>query len=405
MRKFVWMLGLALAMPGWAKEVAQVPSELVATHGFVHVHAPKGGLVRMSVKPVGGGQGAVIDKPLGSSDRLAEEAFGYWLPAGRYHVIGWGNHRQDDGPVFEVQARRVTDLGGFVPVNVGGYELVLLPVRHAEDASALETAIAPFRTLLASTEPLRPQVANVPTAVAVSQPSSGLGLIADLLLAYDRKLNKPSTLQRLKDARDPAEFLRLARTVVPPLQDEPAIAPDGTAWFPADLGQLRRRSPQGQWDNLGIDTLRQILAVEYDNGRLVVGSDDGQLRASDDGGHAWKQLRSLGAGESVIDIDRVGTDGGTQWIQIGRPPYVINDVQMDAPDRGWASRWNANAFSGVWETYGYVPARKDWAKTGEAPPGCRPMRYATDAPVLCITTGASIFGLHEGKWEVEFSAN
>ena len=153
-------------------------------------------------------------------------------------------------------------------------------------------------------------MANVPTAVAISQPSSGLGLIADLLLAYDRKLNKPSTLQRLKDARDPAEFLRLARTVVPPLQDEPAIAPDGTAWFPADLGQLRRRSPQGQWDNLGIDTLRQILAVEYDNGRLVVGSDDGQLRASDDGGHAWKQLRSLGAGESVIDIDRVGTDGG-----------------------------------------------------------------------------------------------
>lgn len=536
MRAFVLMLGLGWALSGWAKEEAppQVPSALVGTHGFVFVHAPKGGLLRMTVKPVAGGAGTVIDKPVGTRERLGEEAFGYWLPAGRYQIGGWGSYAQEAGPVFDVEAGRVTDLGGFVPISLGGYQLALMPVRHAEDAATLASAIAPFKDLVVSTEPLLPQAMAMPTPVTLSQPSSGLGLIADLLLAYDRKVNKPSTLQRLKDARDPAEFLRLARMVVPPLQDEPALAPDGTAWFPADFGQLRRRSPSGEWDNVGIDTLRQILAVEYDNGRLVAGSDDGQLRASDDGGRTWRTLASLGAGESVIDIDQVGdrwvvvttrqfddpkaprggglvvampgtrsvamrvytgrdagfsdlqvskaftlapkdvigwlgargqafdgryylaagtalhrldiaagtwtpitpgprisshrldprtgtlvalwsqgafskvhvsTDGGTQWTQIGRPPYVINDVQMDAPDRGWASRWNANAFSGVWETYRYVPARKDWEKSGEAPAGCRPIRYTADAPVLCITTGASIFGLHDGKWEVEFSAN
>ena len=46
----------------------------------------------------------------------------------------------------------------------------------------------------------------------------------------------------------------------------------------------------------------------------------------------------------------VSTDRGDHWTQIGRPPYVINDVQMDSTERGWASRWNMNAFGGVWET-------------------------------------------------------
>jgi len=32
------------------------------------------------------------------------------------------------------------------------------------------------------------------------------------------------------------------------------------------------------------------------------------------------------------------------------------------------------------------------------------MRVATDVPVLCFAPDANILGLHEGKWEVEFSA-
>lgn len=100
----------------------------------------------------------------------------------------------------------------------------------------------------------------------------------------------------------------------------------------------------------------------------------------------------------------VSSDRGANWAQIGRPPYIINDVQMDAADRGWASRWNMNAFSGVWETYAFVPAKNDWDKSGEAPFNCRLMRIAPDVPVLCFAPDANILGLHAGKWEVEFSA-
>ncbi|HPM57281.1 MAG TPA: hypothetical protein PK227_09100 [Thermomonas sp.] len=36
----------------------------------------------------------------------------------------------------------------------------------------------------------------------------------------------------------------------------------------------------------------------------------------------------------------VSPNHGDAWTQIGRPPYVICEVQMDSVDRGWTSRWN-----------------------------------------------------------------
>ncbi|MBS0225710.1 MAG: hypothetical protein JSS25_05140 [Proteobacteria bacterium] len=517
-----------------AKEKPQVAADLAGTHGFVFVEAPKGGLGALYVKSLASGDGAIISTPVGAPTKPAAEQFGYWLLPGRYKVTGWPNHPQADGPEFEVEAGRVTDLGSMVPVNLGGYEVVLLPVRHPENENDLETAIAPIKALLKNPEPIRWNASSVPAPATTGQRASGLGLIADLLLAYDHKVNKPSTIQHLKDEKDPKAFLQIARTVMPPLQDEPALAPDGTAWFPADLGTLRRRTPDGHWDSVNIDTLRQILAVEYDQGRLLAGSDDGHIRLSSDNGAHWSELKTLAPLESVIDIDhgdgtwivvttekfsdpnaprggglvaampgtqsvhmrmysgkrddlsdlalskeftltpkdqigwmgargqlfngkyyvnagnalerlditsgtwtlitpgdRVSThyvdpktgtlsafwsqgafskvflsmDGGDHWNQIGRPSYVIIDVQMNAPDRGWASRMNMGAFSGTWETYSFVQSKNDWDKTGEAPFSCRPMRYSADTAPICITTGASILGLHDGKWEVEFSAN
>lgn len=432
-----------------------------------------------------------------------------------------------------MQAGRVTDLGGFVPVGIGGYQLIVVPVRHAEDAGDLALGTEAIRPLLKDPAPIVVEARVVSQAMTLTQPGTGLGLIADMLLAYDRKRNKPSTQEQLKGIGSPTEFLRMARTVMPPLQDEPAILPDGTLYFPADLGQLRRRSPDGEWGNVGIDTLRQILAVEYADGRLVAGSDDGHLRASRDDGATWTTLKALRSNEAIIDIDRVdgtwivatseqfldpkaprsggmlaattpysvhlrvytghdadfadlapskeftltpkdqigwmgargqafggdyfllvppnlqrltladgtwtqvtpggrigshrvdaktgvltglwsqgafskvyvSSDRGDHWTQIGRPPYIILDVQMDTATQGWASRWNMDAFGGKWETWAFAPEKNDWVQTGEAPFNCRPMRIAADRPLVCVATDASLFGLHDGTWDVEFSAH
>lgn len=537
MRKFILLAGLAglaCSTACWAKkERPQVAAELAATHGYVYAQAPKGGMASLSVRPEAGGAEIRFATPVGTPGRRGAQQLGYWLPPGRYRITSWQDIKQPNGPVFEIEAGRVTDLGGFVPVNIGGYQLALLPVRHQENEADAQAAIAPFSSLLKA-EPIRWNAATMPDVVALPQPSSGQGLIVNLLIAHDRKINKPSTSEGLKSEKDPGAFLRLARTIMPPLQDEAAIAPDGTAWFPADLGQLRRRRPDGSWDNVGIDTLRQILAVELDGTRLLTGSDDGHLRASTDEGAHWTELKAFSRLESIIDIDHgegtwivvtteayedpsakrggawivaapgtpsvhmrvytgkrddlsdlavskqfelapinqigwlgargklfdgrffvtagnslarlelatgnwktlvpgpristhhvdrstgmlsafwsqgafskvyVSADHGETWAVIGRPPYAVYDIQMDAPDRGWASRWNMDAFSGKWETYTFVPTKNDWVQTGEAPLNCKPLRYDASAAPICITNGASIFGLRDGAWNVEFSAN
>ena len=533
MRTIILALGTLLAASTAAKEKPQVPGELAPTHGYVHVAFPKGGGDVITVVPVAGGKGLKIDTVAPAVSLPAAQGFGKWLPSGRYRITQWGVFQWPAGPEFEVQAGRVTDVGDLMPVNIGGYQFVVLPIPHLERAGSLTEAVKPIAAILKEQAPVPFAITAVSPAITIGQKPTGLGLIADLLTAYDRKVNKPSTLEALKATKDPDSFLRLLKGMALLSQDEPARHADGTLYFPADLGQLRRRSPNGQWSNVSVNTLRQILAVESADDRLVAGSDDGHLRSSSDGGTTWEELKAFGSLESIIDIDHSGeawvvttterfddpnaargsglitavkgtpsvrmrvyigyrddladltlsreftlapkdqigwlgargqlvkdqyyilagtalqrldlasgqwkaitpgarisshrvdsetgvvsalwsqgafskvyisSDHGDTWAQIGRPPYIINDVQMDGVDRGWASRWNMNAFGGVWETYAFVPAKNDWDKSGEAPFNCKLMRIARDLPVLCMAPDASILGLHDGKWEVEFSA-
>ena len=532
MRSILFAVGLLLAIPVVAKEKPQVPAELAPTHGYVYVAFPKGDREALVVHPVGNKKELKIDTPAAAAPLPGAQAFGKWLPAGRYQVSGWGALQWKEGPEFEVQSGRVTDLGNFMGVNVGGYQIVLVPIPHPEHAGSVALATQPIASLLKDTTPIPFELPAVSPAMAIVRPASGLGLIADLLLDYDRKVNKPSTLEALKAATIPDEFLRILRTMTLPLQDEPARLADGTLLFPADFGQIRKRTPQGLWSNLGMDTLRQILAVEAVDGRLLAGSDDGRIRESRDEGATWTDLKALGRLESIIDIDHaqgawvvtttekfedpdaprgggfvvaakgspsvrlnvyvghgddladlalskgftlapkdqvgwlgahgqlvggryyvlvgnalqrldlagnqwttitpgprisshrvdtgtgvltalwsqgafskvyVSSDRGDHWTPIGRPPYIINDVQMDSANQGWASRWNMNAFGGVWETYAFVPAKNDWGKSGEAPFNCKLMRIAPDLPILCFAPDTSILSLHDGKWVAEFS--
>jgi hypothetical protein len=533
MRSLLVVVALLLAVPGIAVSAPQDPAKLVATHGYAYASFSKGGRDVLVVSPVDSKREIRIDMAAAVPAVASMQALGMWLPAGRYRIAGWGFLKWKDGPTFEIKPGRVTDLGDYVAVNVGGYKTMVLPITHAEHQGAVATATQPFAALLTDPAPLRPATLSLSPAMDPGMTITGLGAIADLLMAYDRKVNKPSTIEALTSARDPEEFLRLIRTVTLPVQDEPAILADGSMYFPADFGQLRRRTPDGQWTNVGMDTLRKIMSVEAHDGRLVTGSDDGHIRESRDGGTTWTPLASLGSTRSVVDIDHAGshwvvttaenadpfaagrippvprlqppakavrlrvyvaqrddlsdlalsrelplegkdmwgwvgaqgqlagnryyllagntpqrldlatgqwkaipprertsslrvnpstgvlaalwsqgafskvyysTDHGDSWQQIGRPPYVILDVQMDTATSGWATRWNVNTWGGVWELFAYSAQKNDWDQTGEAPFNCKPLRPSAEAPVLCMATDSSIFALRDGAWNVEFSA-
>lgn len=528
----VMLFGVSTVWSASAKEKPQDAAALAPSHGYVYVAFPKGGGDAIAVVPAGSKKELRIDTPAPAVGLPAAHAFGKWLPAGRYRIARWGLLPWRDGIEFDVQAGRVTDLGELMPINVGGYRFVVLPIPHPEHAGSLAEAMTPIASVLVDPTPIPAATTAVSAPITIGQPTSGLGLVADLMLAYERKVNKPSSLGALLATRDPQPFLRLLRQTTAPLQDEPARLADDTLLFPADLGTVRKRTPDGEWSSLHMDTLRQILAVEHADGRLLAGSDDGRIRESRDGGLTWSALKTLGRLESIIDIDSVGeyrivatterfddpdaprgrglvvamkgvpsvrlrvyagrnadfgdlqlskeftltpedqigwlgargqiadghyyilagnqlhrldiaggqwraitpgarvsshrvdpasgvvtalwsqgafskvhvsSDRGETWAQIGRPPYIISDVQMDATDRGWASRWNMNAFGGVWETYAFASAKNDWDKSGEAPFNCRLMRVAADLPILCFDSGARVFALRNGAWEIEFA--
>lgn len=535
MRYTALVIGTLLAMPVMAKPKPQSPAQLAETHGYTYVGFSKGGAASLAVKPVDGREDILISEKAPAAPVPGAQGFAQWLPAGRYRITAFNGMAWDNGPEFDVQPGRMTNLGDHVPVNVGGYEFVLVPMHTADSEAAVSAAAQPIAQYLKDAAPIRLETPHVSPALKQGQPPTGLGLVADLLLAYDRKRNKPSTMARLKATQNPTEFLKIVRTIVPPLQDEPARLADGSLFFPAEFGQLRKRDANGEWSSVGMDTLRSIVSVEHAGGRLLAGSDDGVIRASADNGASWSELKAFPRLESVIDIDHadghwlvitterfddpdaprsggllaaapgtpsvhlrvytgrsddladlalskqftmtprdqigwfgargqlvggryyvtvapslqrldlesgqwtaitppgkakvgshrvdpdtgvltalwsqgafskvfVSADHGTSWKQIGRPPYVIQDVQMDSAEAGWASRWNMDAFGGRWETHAFAPTKNDWTKTGEAPFNCRPMRVAKELPLICISNDASLFALQDGEWQVEFSA-
>ncbi|QWP76652.1 hypothetical protein J5226_24260 [Lysobacter sp. K5869] len=529
MRIVCLTVGLLWAVSAWAaKPEPQVAAQLARSHGYVYVNTPKGSGPRPGVS----GSLSVVAAATGAREELLDaradrgkNAFGRWLAPGRYRIARWNGSQWGEYPEFEVQAGRVTDLGSLVPINLGGYEMVMLPLRPAENAHDIDAALTEFGALLSSPEPLRWQPQTPPRPIALSQPGTGLGLIADLLMAYDRKVNKPSVIGRLKSAKSNDEFLSLARSVAPPSSDKAAVGADSTLYFGADLGQIRVRGADGRWSGIGIDTLRKITAVARVDDALLAGSDDGLVRRSDDRGATWSVLQSFGADEAVLDIDRqasrwlivtgrqvpspqpglpptmdritvrvasnddlkdartvgefpidigktfgawpgpmpqahggayfiglidqlrrldlatmqwktvsppkpffsfrvdaksgivavlsgggaftkifVSSDHGESWKKVGRPPYTVTDVQFDSADSGYASRWNMNAFSGVWELYRYEPKIDDWRQVSEAPFNCKPKRVSAQFPLLCVASDGSVLSQQGTQWAVEASA-
>lgn len=283
------------------------PGELAPTHGYVFVTFPKGGTADTLMLQ------SLQDK---HQYRLAERAdsgahaFGAWLPPGDYRIAKWNDQEAGDYPPIHVEAGRVTDLGALIQFFIGNYDIVVLPVRRPEIAHDVDATIGQYRQVLASPEPIQWTPAVTPKPIHQVQAASGLGLIVDLLLAYDHKVNTPSVNRRLHEETSVDAFLRLALSSMPPNVEQPAKDADSNLYFGADLGQVRERHADGTWSALDTGTLHGITAVQSKGDMLLAGADNGALRASSDRGITWKLLKSLPADEALVSIDY----GSGRWL-------------------------------------------------------------------------------------------
>lgn len=270
------------------------------------------GFVRVSLPQLelGGGvslRGAGSAKPvrLVRDPSLGAHSFAAWVPAGEYQLEGLVSTDGSPYLPIPVRAGQMTDLGAIVQVQLGGYESALLAIEHPEATADLHRAQEkmageiPGETLV-----WRPKAA--PKSNQAGSPSAGLGLIVDLLSAYDRRVNKPPLSKQLKGATTTEELYRLAKLTVAPSTEQSAVDDQGNLYYGADLGQLRVRGAGGEWRSVDTGTLDSITAVAASGRQLVVGTAAGSIRVSDDAGETWRQASQLPAGDIVIDVDRVG---------------------------------------------------------------------------------------------------
>jgi hypothetical protein len=304
---------IALTISPWSL-AAKRPADLAATHGYVYVNVPKGGAIpaALGIKSTKTKKSTALE--LRKDSDL--QAYGAWVPAGDYVFSTWDQLEWGEHESFTVQAGRITDLGSLVAVMIGGYEFVPLPLRPQEVSGRVADVIAEFQPALGS-EVIEWKPQRLPAPIKITTPPSGLGLVVDLMMSYERKVNEPPLRNRLRAATDPAEFLALAKTAMPPLHSDGWADADGTVYFGADHGQVRVRSPQGEWRSLDTGSIWRVTALNAINGALFVGAQNLIFESNADR-NAFRQIAQLPRNEWVTGIDR--TDSG--WLIASVVPTI-----------------------------------------------------------------------------------
>lgn len=332
-----WVLvGCASAPP------VQDAGQLAKTHGFVHatfpVHDPVDTLQGMPDATRLVAVGNSTEYRLTRTTAYGANAHGLWVPAGTYEVRPLKARNGGAYDTVVVEAGRVTDLGAIVPVPLGNDEVGVVIVQQAEVVAEREAVVAGLRPYLVSAEPIIWSPRVPPKATKIPSPASNMGLIGQLITEYGRSVQRAPLNAQLKDAASNDELLRLARTATVPATDEVAVGEDGAVYWGAALGQLRARAPDGTWSSVDTGTLQAITAVEMNAGRLVAGSDRGEILVGSPGRPDWRRVASLGADRTILDIDRVGT----RWMVIAAEIKPAG-AGLPAPQIQWFEVYTSTA--------------------------------------------------------------
>lgn len=295
---------LALFMICVANAVAAkepTPIELATTHGFVRVSLPQWqsgnefGLRNAQTKKI-----TILKR----QPEYGPYSYGAWLDGGEYEIPE--THAQD-GARYEpiiIRPGEITDLGAILKIQLGGYEYVWLPLQHTEAAAETAAARTQLGALVKNLTSWRPSAP--PQPIKTATPDTHLGLIADLLMMYDRKVNKPPLSKQLRQAHTLETLTPLAKLAVAPRVEEAGVDDGQNLYYGADFGQIRVRHTDGTWGSIDTGTLDEITAVAAKGSHLVAGTLRGALLASTDSVQSWSPVRRLDGDEIVVDIDHIG---------------------------------------------------------------------------------------------------
>ena len=236
---------------------------------------------------------------------------------------------------------RMTTLGHFQPISLGGGKFVVLPLRHPAREHDADKAIGELSARLTELAPIRwePVVPPEPFQPGTYKPHP-MGPIVSLLDQESLRRQTPPFRTRLASARTIEEFLMVFRAALPPTTVVGVAGASGELYFGAGFGQVRRRDAEGHWSSLDTGAFDDVRCVAWHARRLLVGTAGGRLMAGADDGTGWATVARFAIEEVVVDIDR----SATGWIVVTLAVPPIKDgklsdgkVKVYAADEGLAT--------------------------------------------------------------------
>jgi hypothetical protein len=380
-----------------AADVPKTAAELSVDHGYVRVSMPQWELAGDFSLRARDKKRKDFIPPL--KERIGTRSYGGWIPAGDYDVL---DSVAVDGSKYlavTVKPGEITDLGVLLRVPLGGYEYMLVPMRDSESEEEGKTLLATLASVVKSPNVNYWNPTELPRAARFSDASSGLDLIADLIQAYDRKVNKPPLAKQLRGAKSVGELMTLAKSAMPPRVEESAIDASSNLYYGADLGQMRVRHPDGTWGSLDTGVLTEISAVEVSGQQIIAGTLRGQLLSSTDGGQSWRVARALDAHEAILDIDRAGS----RWLVLAAPfvdtPAPTGYVaSVPGTPRVWTLKDSLHVYSGTLDDFTDLALLKDIPM---APSWYAHWRGASESSVGHVVGGAYLLNTAAGLQKLD----
>ncbi len=257
-----------------------------------------------------------------------------WLPPGDYRLSKWGRQPLSGYPKVVVKSGQLINLGTFVSIGIGDDKIILLPVAPNNIDKHVKKVLTDKKDQLTEKEVITWTSTTVPSPIVGEFKSQGLGLIVDLMAAYDKKTNTPPLKKRLQETQIAEDFLKLAKSGVPPITLDPGSDELGTLYYGAELGQIRTRTPKGEWASIDTGVLNQVTSVRAVGEVIYAGFDDGTIRLSRNHGITWAETAFEAIGYSIEDIAKVGDD------------WVITAFKRGLPSNGFESAYQLRTFVG-----------------------------------------------------------
>jgi len=320
--KFSVVLAIFITLSaGCATAPEKKPSELAGDHGYLTgaIHSKE--IVGLELQGENGKRVSVYT----DSTFLAHRRINTWIPTGKYQIVrmiipGIVNtnlvtFEKNSLPEIELKAHGVTDLGNLVPVNLGGgaYTLAWQPRTDRRQPRIVQENLEifdPNRSITWSAS------GKLPLG-KISTGSTGLGLIADWVVAYGEagQRGKSMGFDDLTHENALVHIQSFSSPVTPLYLDDA-----GSEYFGTTLGAIRYKTGDS-WNLMTTGSLEAVTAVRYEaSGHILAALESGELLESIDGGTTWKRLSTFGTGELAVDIRKIN---GILYVSTWIPDEVL----------------------------------------------------------------------------------